>query len=129
MRRIICDVEPRFVFGENVSRRAINKACDDLEPLGYKTRAITLSASDLGGDHVRERHWFLAYADDKSELLRGINAEMAVGACVHSRVWQTFPNDSGMDDGLANRVERYTATGNGQVPIVAVNALIALASE
>jgi DNA (cytosine-5)-methyltransferase 1 len=127
MRRIICDVEPRFVFGENVSAKAIDAACDDLEPLGYKTRAITLSAQDMGADHIRERHWFLAYADDKSELLRAVNAEMARSTGIYSRVWETFPDDPGVVNGLARRVERYTATGNGQVPIVAINALLTLA--
>jgi DNA (cytosine-5)-methyltransferase 1 len=129
MRRIVCDVEPRFVFGENVSPKAIDRACDDLEPLGYKTKAITLSASDVGADHVRERHWFLAYTNDKSELLRSVNAEMALGASVHAGVWETFPDDSRVANGVANRVERYTATGNGQVPIVAINALLILAGD
>jgi DNA (cytosine-5)-methyltransferase 1 len=126
MRRIVCDVEPRFVFGENVSQNAIDQACDDLEALGYETRAISLSAKDLGSDHIRERHWFLAYADDKGELLRGINAEMAIRQGVHQGVWASFPRDPRMDDGVANRVERYTATGNGQVPCVAVAALLSL---
>ncbi len=126
MRRIVCDVEPRFVFGENVSKSAIDKACDDLDALGYETRAISLSAQDLGSDHIRERHWFLAYADDKSELLRGINAEMASRQGVHRGVWTSFPDDPRMDDGVAHRVERYTATGNGQVPCVAVAALLSL---
>ena len=122
MRRIVCDVEPRFVFGENVSAKAIDRACDDLEALGYETKAISLSAKDLGADHVRERHWFLAYADDKSELLRALNAKMANCQVVHQGIWETFPVDSRMDDGMAYRVERYTATGNGQVPAVVVLA-------
>jgi len=126
MRRIVCDVEPRFVFGENVSKNAIDKACDDLDALGYETRAISLSAQDLGSDHIRERHWFLAYADDESELLRGINAEMAGRQGVHQGVWASFPGNPRMDDGVAHRVERYTATGNGQVPCVAVAALLSL---
>jgi DNA (cytosine-5)-methyltransferase 1 len=129
MRSVVCDGEPRFVFGENVSAQAIDRACDDLEPLGYKTRAITLSAQDMGADHVRERHWFLAYADNKSELLRAFHAEVALRPCVHSSVWETFPDDSRMANGVAHRVERYTATGNGQVPIVAINALLILAGD
>jgi DNA (cytosine-5)-methyltransferase 1 len=129
MRNVICDAEPRFVFGENVSAKAIDQACDGLEPLGYKTRAITLSASDVGADHIRERHWFLAYADDKSELLRGLDAEVASSPCVQTSVWETFPDDPRVANGVAHRVERYTATGNGQVPIVAINALLILAGD
>lgn len=126
MRRVVADVAPRFVWAENVSAEAIDAACDDLETMGYETRAISLGAEDLGGDHVRERHWLLAYADDKSKLLCGLNAEMAVRSLVRHSVWQAAPNQPGMADGVASRMDRYTAAGNGQVPIVAVGALAAL---
>jgi len=53
MRRIVADVAPCYVFAENTERRAINRAADDLEQMGYKARAIALSAADLGADHVR----------------------------------------------------------------------------
>lgn len=122
MRRVVADVSPRYVFAENVNKQAINAAADDLEEMGYKTRAVSLSAADLGGDHIRERHWLLAYADDESELLRGLNAEVAGGACFSHSVWQAKPGESRMVDGLATRVEQYRATGNGQVPIVAATA-------
>lgn len=129
MLRIVADVAPRGVFAENVSREAIDAACSDLETMGYKTRALSLSASDMGGDHVRERYWLLAYADDEGELLRTFNAEMAFGSSFRSSVWASFPCDPRMDDGLANRMDRYEATGNGQVPIVAAAAFLELASR
>lgn len=129
MRRIVADVAPRYVFAENVSEKAIDAAADDLEKMGYETRAISLGASDMGGDHVRERHWLLAYADDKSELLRGLNAEMAVCKGVPPSIWQTYPDEPRMANGVAYRMERYEATGNGQVPIVAVAALYELARD
>jgi DNA (cytosine-5)-methyltransferase 1 len=122
MFRIVANVSPKFVFAENVSKYAIDKACDDLETVGYKTKAISLSASDMGADHVRERHWLFAYSDDKSELLCKLNAEMAVCQKLQNRVWQTFSGNPRMDDGVANRMERFKATGNGQVPIVAATA-------
>lgn len=122
MRRIVADVAPRYVFAENVNRGAIDGAADDLEQMGYKTRAIPLSASDLGGDHVRVRYWLLAYADDESELRRSVHAEMAVSAEFRHRVWSAHPGESGMVDGLAGRVDRYKAIGNGQIPIVAATA-------
>lgn len=122
MFRIVADVSPKFVFAENVSKNAIDKACNDLETLGYKTKAISLSASDMGADHVRKRHWLLAHPDNKSELLRELNAEMAVSQEFQNCVWKTFPGSPRMDDGMAHRVERFKATGNGQVPIVAATA-------
>lgn len=129
MRRVVADAAPRYVFAENTSRKAIDAACDDLDPMGYKTIAITLGAADLGADHIRERSWLLAYADDKSELLRGIDAEMALRSSFRHRVWKTGPDQSRMAHGLADRVDRYRAAGNGQVPIVAFAAAVILASH
>ena len=34
MRRIVAEVAPRYVFAENVGRRAIDRAADDLEQMG-----------------------------------------------------------------------------------------------
>lgn len=126
MRRVVAEVSPSYVFAENVSRAAIDAAADDLEAMGYETRAVSLGAADLGGDHVRERYWLLAYADDESELLRGLDAEVARSACLSHRVWTAEPGEPRMADGMAGRVERYRATGNGWVPVVAVAALVIL---
>lgn len=122
MLRVVADVSPRYVFAENVSRKAIDSSADDLESMGYETRCIALGAKDLGADHIRQRYWLLAYSDNKSELLRGINAEMALSKSIHHCVWEDKPNEPRVDDGLAYRVERFKATGNGQVPIVAATA-------
>ena len=61
MRRIVADVAPRYIFAENVSRVAIDQAGNDCESMGYKTKAISFSAKDMGADHIRERFWLLAY--------------------------------------------------------------------
>lgn len=129
MRRIVADVAPRYVFAENVQRRAIEMAAEELVDMGYSARAIALGAEDLGADHVRARYWLLAYTDDESELLRAINAKMAIGQGLHSRVWEAEPGSPRVDDGMANRMDRYRATGNGQVPIVAAAAFTLLASQ
>lgn len=129
MRRIVSDVAPRFVYAENVSPKAINAAADDLESMGYKTRALSLSAQDVGADHIRARHWVLAYADDPRELLRGINAEVARMQGLQAGVWHSYPGESGVANGLASRMDRIRASGNGQVPIVAASALIQIALQ
>lgn len=126
MRRIVADVAPRYVFAENVARKAIDAAADDLEQMGYETRCIELSASDMGADHVRGRCWLLAYTDDPGELLRAFNAEMAGMSGFYPRVWESDPGMSGMADGVAYRMDRIAATGNGQVPAVAIGALLSL---
>ena len=122
MRRIVADVAPRNVFAENVSRRAIDAAADDLEQMGYKTRAISLSASDLGGDHIRERFWLRAYTDSDGELCSPINAEAPSLQEFRSGVWQAKLEEPRISDELAAGMERLRATGDGQIPLVAATA-------
>jgi DNA (cytosine-5)-methyltransferase 1 len=128
MCRVIFEVYPDYVFAENVSSKAIEQAANDCAAMGYKTEMLPLSAADLGADHVRERYWLLAYADNKSQLRGIVNAKMADMQELCRSVWATGPDRSRVDDGLAGRMERYEATGNGQVPIVAAAALWALAN-
>ena len=128
MRRIVADVAPRYVFAENVQRGAIDQAADECEAMGYKTRAVSLSAEDLGADHIRERYWLLAYTDDPRKLLCGINAEVAELPELQTSVWESFPGEPRISDGLAYRMDRLKASGNGQVPAVAIAALIELTS-
>lgn len=127
MARVVREVLPAYVFAENVTRAAIERAAGDCAAMGYKAEMLTIGAADLGADHIRERHWLLAYADDKSELRRCIDAKVAECAEFHEGVWQAVPWRTGMDDGMAGRMERYEATGNGQVSIVAAAAMWALA--
>ena len=129
MRRVVADVAPRYVFAENVQRRAIDRAAEDLEEMGYQTRAISLAASDLGADHNRERYWLLAYADSDGELCESFNAEMAILPSFRGGFWETGPDQPRVADGLANRLGRLAITGNGQVPIVAATAFAILAGE
>ena len=127
MARVVREVQPAYVFAENVTRSAIERAAGDCAAMGYKAEMLTLGAADLGADHVRERHWLLAYADDKSELRSHIDAKVAECAEFREGVWQAVPWRTGVDDGVAGRMDRYEATGNGQVSIVAAAALWALA--
>lgn len=124
----MADSAPRYVFAENVSAEAIDAAAGDLKGMGYKAIVLSLSAADLGADHIRERYWLLAHADDKSELRRLVNAKVARCQGLRAGLWATDPGVSRVVDGLAPRMERYAATGNGQVPAVAAAALWALAN-
>jgi DNA (cytosine-5)-methyltransferase 1 len=124
--RIVADVAPGAVFAENVTRKAVDAAADDLEALGYTAHCIALSAADLGGDHLRKRYWALAYADPHGELRLRVDAKVAELSRVRPRVWETYADESRMADGVAHWVDRLEATGNGQVPCVAVAAFCAL---
>jgi len=122
MRRIVADVAPGYVFAENVSRIAIDQAEDDCESMGYKTKKISLSAKDMGADHIRERFWLLAYSDNDGELLRSINAKTRWMQGLDNSIWKNYPESLRMVDGLASRLDRLKAIGNGQVPLVAATA-------
>ena len=122
MRRIVADVTPRIVYAENVSAKAINAAGDDLESLGYQTKAVPFSAADVGADHERQRYWLLAYTDDAGELLREQYAKMAKLSDMASGVWSSYAGESRVSNGVADRMDRIKATGNGQVAIVAAAA-------
>ena len=126
MRRVVADVAPWCVFAENVAERAIDHAADDLEAMGYRTRAIAVSARDVGADHIRQRYWLLAYANSHRELLRAKHAEMATMQGISRSLWGRDPGIARVSDGVADRVERITATGNGQVPLCAAVAWICL---
>ena len=122
MRRIVAEVAPRYVFAENVNKRAIDRAADDLEALAYTVRCVSLSAKDVGADHVRQRYWLLAHADVRGQLLGAVDAEVAGLPRVRSCFWDSDPDESRMADGYSTRVERLEATGDAQVPIVAATA-------
>ena len=129
MRRVVADVSPRYVFAENVSKYAINKAANDLEEMGYEVRCTQLSAKDMGADHIRERFWLLAHANMHGKLRSPIDAKVGLMPGVRSSVWETYTEEPRMDDGLAYRMDRLKATGNGQVPIVAATAWRMLSGE
>jgi DNA (cytosine-5)-methyltransferase 1 len=127
MRRIVADVAPRYVFAENVVRRAIDRAADDLEEMGYYVRCLPLSASDVGADHSRPRYWLLAHANVYSKLRLSFDAKAPMRQGVCPSVWAAEPDEPRVVDGLARRMDRIEATGNGQVPCVAATAFHELA--
>lgn len=122
MRRVVAETAPRYVFAENVQRRAIDRAADDLEAMGYQTRCIALSAADVGADHERKRYWIRAYADGDGELRGPVDAKMAVVSVLCRGVWGDKPGSSRVPDGMAGWVDRLAASGAGQVPAVAAAA-------
>lgn len=126
MFRIIREVQPTLVFAENVSEKPIFKAKADLESVGFRAEYIKLSAKDLGADHSRDRYWLLAHSDNNGKLCRTLDAETQVLPKLRNSFWESEPPEYGMVDGLAYRVERNRAVGNGQVPIVAAVAFTRL---
>lgn len=81
-RRIVSEARPLFVVVENVAsgaRRWLPHVRRDLHVLGYRTRAFSLSAFDVGAPHLRRRVFVLAADPERrglrDELWRGSRSE------------------------------------------------------
>lgn len=172
MARIVSEVRPRFVFVENsplLVGRGLAVVLGDLAEMGYDAQWCTVSASDLGAPHQRERIWIVANDNRLRELQqegdeqnkRGrpsdsgsklANAECfgfqqvvepissrskgertadKVEYCCLPRRWEGWPTEPRLGrvaDGVAHRVDRIKALGNGQVPRVAAAAFMIMAN-
>lgn len=128
--RITADARPTYLFLECVEgfKREHERVAEDLRSVGYDiTRPLILDAAALGAPHARPRYWAIGYAHDQSEPVRPLNAEVAlVPPPDAGDWWETDPRDIRVDDGVARRVERYRAVGNGQVPAQAAAAWLLL---
>jgi DNA (cytosine-5)-methyltransferase 1 len=135
MARIIGEVRPRFAFVENspmLVTRGLERVLADLTSMGYDSRWGVISAADVGAAHKRERIWICSHAiwdvgDSKSagfsSCLEGQGEGQSWRASIGStQWWKTEPLVDRVADGMADRVDRLKAIGNGQVPLCAATA-------
>jgi len=64
MARIVCEVEPRYVFVENSPNlviRGLGRVLGDLAEMGYDAKWGVLGACDVGAPHERARIWILGF--------------------------------------------------------------------
>ncbi|MDE4537700.1 DNA cytosine methyltransferase [Pseudomonas sp. ITEM 17296] len=153
MARIISEVLPGEVLLENspmLVGRGLAMVVGDLTQMGYDSEWCLVSAADLGAPHRRDRIWLLGWRNDRhSPILANPSREHvqrlvaqrtptqigrqplegSVGPCGDgpSR-WPIEPDMGRVADGVAFRVDRLKALGNGQVPRVAAAALHGLES-
>jgi DNA (cytosine-5)-methyltransferase 1 len=71
MLRVIREVRPRYIVGENVyglvtwnGGLVFDEVCTDLEAEGYAVWPIVIPAAAVGAPHRRDRVWFVAYAEN-----------------------------------------------------------------
>ena len=136
MARIVGEVRPRFAFVENspmLTIRGLGTVLGDLAEMGYHARWGVLGAVDAGAPHKRERIWIVAYSDEvaggqigkDSGKGQGWNISKYARPCAcdsRERNWMPEPDVGRVADGVAHRVDRIKALGNGQVPRVAATA-------
>ena len=142
MARIIGEVRPRYAFVENspmLTVRGLGTVLGDLAEMGFDAKWGVLGAADVGANHKRDRIWItaelhpppkMAYAShircnrsreswppqrwEYKQLERLLEqvAQTGIPAGKHNRI----------HDGVAARVDRLKAIGNGQVPLCAATA-------
>jgi len=130
--RIIREVEPYGVEIENgpaLTRRGLGTVLYDLAAMGYDARWGVYGAKKAGAPHKRERMWIVAtnpnFAQREGRQLSSRADQEHPYAC-RCTWWEDKPRVHGVDDGVADRVERLKAIGNGQVPVVAAGAFSTL---
>jgi DNA (cytosine-5)-methyltransferase 1 len=142
--RIILEVQPRFVFVENspaLVRRGLGRVLGDLAAMGYDAKWGVLGAGHIGGWHLRERIWVVA-SDPRQERVQGGGTAKVQGKSrvpwsedvrrledLCGRPYIPDPLLRGIRNGMACYVDRISAIGNGQVPIVAATAWRILSGE
>ena len=132
-KRVIQEVGAQHVLFENVPgiREYLPVVIRDLRRAGYNVdNPLEASAASAGCIHIRKRIWLCAYANSKRR--GGFRDKQSPQAWSWSQTWPEFKGlvqdvlqscvpasrGSGIHDGVADRVDRLRATGNGQVPQV-----------
>ena len=126
--RIIREIEPSFARFENhpnLTKRGLNLILGALAEMGFDAEWGVLSAKQVGAPHERERLWIEATHPNRAqcqgrELSWGASPQ--VSSAWSNPWWKTEPGIYRVDDGVANRMDRLKAIGNGQVPAVAALA-------
>jgi len=140
MARVVGEVRPSYVFVENspmLTTRGGTRVIADLTALGYDCRWTVMGAADVGANHQRDRIWIVGKMADTSILglsRQGQHEQSSNSAqgterkaveLIYGRTsdfWKIEPNLGRVADGVAARVDRLKAIGNGQVPLCAATA-------
>jgi len=87
MLRVISEVKPTYIVGENVrgltnwnGGMVFEEVCADLENLGYEVQPVLLPACAVNAPHRRDRIWFVAYSPGNGYDAKSTSAD--------NRIWQ-----------------------------------------
>jgi len=140
MARIIGEVKPRYVFVENspmLTTRGLGTVLADISKMGFDAEWCVMGANDIGANHKRDRIWILAYSKclgwekrsskfgkftNKKTSNQFNNCGSTFERIKERTYWSTEPNVGRVANGVAARVDRLKAIGNGQVPLCAATA-------
>jgi DNA (cytosine-5)-methyltransferase 1 len=139
MARIIREVGPRFVFVENspmLATRGLSVVLGDLAQMGFDAKWCVLGAKNLGAKHKRDRMWIMGYTNSQSRLQTSsqtstIRSKWKAWDHTGWQYWERTPAPNWsipeavsdrVPNGMAYRMDRFKAIGNGQSPVVAATA-------
>jgi len=133
MARIIGEVQPRYAFVENspmLTSRGLGTVLGDLASLGFDAEWGVLSAADVGANHQRDRVWIVGHSNRLRLEGNASRKQLRIQKKTISRLngwdgsWNSLPKPYYIrsSDGMASRVDRLKAIGNGQVPLCAATA-------
>jgi DNA (cytosine-5)-methyltransferase 1 len=126
--RLISEIRPRWVIGENVVGHismGLDQVLSDLEALGYTARTFVIPACAINAPHIRNRVWILA--DSKCERQQGQGRHIKPVNTAPDRNWEasgfvdafqrgTLPYVCREHDGISSGVDRLRCLGNAVVP-------------
>lgn len=78
MRRLVRQIRPAWVIGENVAgidALDLERVVSDLEALSYEVQTFVIPACAVGHDHKRDRFWIVGHANEDREPRCAINGE------------------------------------------------------
>lgn len=121
MLRVIREVQPRFVVGENVSGlltwnngMVFHEIIADLENEGYETQAFLIPACATNAPHRRDRIWFVANSNgtkQRNDIGENIRQEGEIRWAKESNVFGELRSDGITTDtdgkGLQRRPHSY----------------------
>ncbi len=84
MWRIIGELQPRWVFIENVANLTTKggaRVLHDLAEIGYDAEWQIISARDVGARHLRKRIWIIAYPNNVSKRFDIIKHNVSNSEC------------------------------------------------
>jgi len=131
MFRIIQEVQPAWVLGENVAgivSLELDNVLSDLEDEGYETQAFIIPACAVGAPHRRDRVWIVANSTGIGGNWWMAGPRKEAGRWAHTQVerrsrWPAEPAVGRVAHGVSGRVDRLKGLGNAPVPQVAYEIL------
>jgi DNA (cytosine-5)-methyltransferase 1 len=120
MLRIIREVQPKWVVGENVlglvnwsDGLVFEEVQADLESEGYEIQPYVLPAASVNAPHKRDRVWFVAYSDHKGRNCGSGQIQETNGE-IPKRHNDSEPCNTGIGNAPDTDHNGYATTKNGQ---------------